>query len=204
MYYTRKLVTLAIIVMVVSCIPQLQSRAESYQDDGNTITIIRAERENGVMNKEEVLEQISSSMEVNKPCGLTKEDFVDLLSNMKYDYNGVYARNAEVIWDLEQEYQVNGLFVCGLSAYESLWCSSEPATATNNYTSQMASSGKLIRYETEEDCFRATFENLANNYLDENGRYYSGKTISSINKRYCPVNSSWSGNVASCMKMFFN
>lgn len=204
---TKKLVTFGLGLMIGSCILQFPVHAESYQDNVTMSIMAERERAKGVeslqKSKEEVFDTISYDMDINEPCRLSKEDFVDLLNNMKYDYNGVFARNAETIWELEQEYRVNALFVCGIAAYESLWCSSGPATATNNFTSQMTSSG-LIYYETEEKCFRATFENLANNYLDEDGLYYNGKNIISVNTFYCPGRYDWSSNVALCMKMFFD
>ncbi len=165
--------------------------------------------------RKRVLNQISPYMEVDKPCGLPKEEFVKILKDIKYDYNGVFARNAELIWKLEQEYQVNGIFVSGVAAWESLWCSSDNSKATNNFTSQMTEPGSanascitnecgsLIFYESEEACFRSTFKNLRENYLEKEGKYYNGNTISAVNVRFCPGPNEWSNKVAECMKMIF-
>ena len=63
---------------------------------------------------EEVIEQMDYSMDMGKPCGLSKEDFVKLMEELPYDYTGFYSRNAEFIWEMEQEYQVNAIFYCGI------------------------------------------------------------------------------------------
>ena len=41
---------------------------------------------------------------------------------------------------------------------------------------------------------------LHNNYLTEGGSYYYGKTISCVQRRYCPGSSTWVGLVYGCMK----
>lgn len=154
---------------------------------------------------EEVYAQLSSNMNVNAPCGLSKEDFINLLENMQYDYNGVFARNASYIWELEQKYKVvNALFVCGIAANESLWCSSDPAVKTNNYTSQMKKNGKLIPYESEKECFEKTFRNLANNYLVKGGKYHKGYTMNDVGKSYCKENPKWADEVCKCTQMLFD
>jgi beta-N-acetylglucosaminidase len=67
--------------------------------------------------------RISFDMDVSKPTGLSKEDFVTLVTNMKYDKTGILEKNAGVIWECCQKYNVNEIFVLGICGIESAWCS---------------------------------------------------------------------------------
>jgi hypothetical protein len=163
--------------------PFENSTSESEEDDGeNYLTL------------EEITEQISYSMNIDSPCGLSKEDFIDLLENLPYDYEGFYERNAELIWNLEQEYQVNALFVCSIVAYESGW--GQYDACLNNYTGCNGPNG-YMSFETESDGMEFTFSNLKNRYIDE-----GLTTMPSISPVYLGYESTtWADNVYSAMKM---
>lgn len=151
----------------------------------------KAEEEAKYLSKNKVFEQMNFDMEINKPCGLSKEDFVDLLQNMKYDYTGYFSRNAEFIWKMEQKYHVNGLFYCGIAGEESGW---GQHYVGNNYTGMTG-----MRFDTEEEGIEQTFSNLAENYIPK--ELY---TITQIGTKYNPVSSVWPNHVYSAMKMLFD
>lgn len=146
---------------------------------------------NSYLSKTSSFEKMNFDMEINKPCGLSKEDFVDLLQNMKYDYTGYFSRNAEFIWEMEQKYQINGLFYCGIAGEESGW---GRYYVGNNYTGQ-----KGMTFDTEEEGIEQTISNLAENYIPE-GRY----TITQIGGKYNPGSTVWPGHVYSAMTMLFD
>ena len=89
------------------------------------------------LSLEEVRKKLKRDMNISKPSGLPKEEFIKLIRNMDYDYTAVFSRNAEFIWNLAHKYQLNEIFFMGIIANESGWGGSEEAIATNNYTSQM-------------------------------------------------------------------
>lgn len=158
---------------------------------------------------EEVKKMLSKEMDVSKPSGLSKKDFVKVIRKMYYDYTGVFARNSEYVWDLAHKYRFNEIFFMGIIANESWWGSSKKALATNNFTSMMRS-GKLIPYQTERQCLEATARNLGRNYLRKDGKFYRGVTVYAVNKKYCvpgvhkdgsPYKYKWADDVYSCMKM---
>ena len=64
----------------------------------------------------------------------------------------------------------------------------------------MMSKGKLIRYSSEEEGLEAAAKLLHNKYLTAGGSYYSGKTLASVQKRFCPNSSTWVNLVYGCMK----
>ena len=81
--------------------------------------------------------KISFNMDVSKTTGLSKEDFVFLVQNMKYDKTGILEKNAAWIWECCQKYNVNEIFVLGICGIESAWCSAPQHQNTHNYSSLM-------------------------------------------------------------------
>lgn len=144
--------------------------------------------------------KISRNMDLTKLTGLSKEDFVELLSDFPYDYAGFYERNAEEIWEQSQRYQVNEIFMCGVYGLESYYGSDKRHISYHNYGSIMTRAGKLVRYASDEEGIEANYKLFANCYLSPDGKYYKGVTLDSIGNTYC--DSSWAGQVYSCMKYF--
>ena len=137
-------------------------------------------------------------MDVSERTGLRKNDFVIFMNNMKYDYSGFFAENAELIYDLCEEYELNEIFFVGLIAAESGWEIRQPHRLTNNYTSMIGGSG-MIGYPSLEEGLRESAKHLHENYLTEGGCYYHGTTISGVKVHFCPASPSWEGLVYGCM-----
>ena len=88
-----------------------------------TLNITKREAEERELQKPKYISieeiTISKDMDLTKRCGISKQDFVELMENMKVDYTGFFAENAETIYDLCEEYELNEIFFCGLIAAES-------------------------------------------------------------------------------------
>lgn len=143
--------------------------------------------------------QISRDMDLTIRCGISREDFIKLMENMKVDYSGFFAKNAGTIYDLCEKYEINEIFFCGLIAAESGWNIASSHRNTHNYISMMSSKG-LIKYSSDEEGLEAATKLLHNKYLTPGGGCYSGKTLSAVQKRFCPNSSTWVGLVFGCMK----
>ena len=144
--------------------------------------------------------KISKDMDLTKRCGISKEDFKTLMTNLKSDTTGFFENNSDTIYILCEKYEINELFFCGLIAAESGWKIATSHRNTNNYISMM-SKGKLIRYATPEEGLEAAAKLLHNKYLTEGGSYYYGKTLSCVQKRFCPNSSTWVNLVYGCMNV---
>lgn len=142
---------------------------------------------------------ISRDMDLTIRCGISREDFIKLMQNMKVDYSGFFAKNAGIIYDLCEKYEINEIFFCGLIAAESGWNIASSHRNTHNYISMMSSKG-LIKYSSDEEGLEAATKLLHNKYLTKVGSCYSGKTLSAIQKRFCPNSNTWVGLVFGCMK----
>lgn len=145
--------------------------------------------------------QISFDMDVSQTCGLSKEDFISLVENMKYDTTGILAKNAGFIWECCQKYNVNEIFVLGICGIESAWCTAPQHQNTHNYSSLM-SGGKLIPYATDEEGFEAMIKLLGERYLTPGASFYHGATITGVGRCYCNP-TSWPGKVYTCMQYVF-
>ena len=144
--------------------------------------------------------KISRDMDLTQRCGISKEDFKTLMTNLKSDTSGFFEENSDIIYDLCEKYEINEIFFCGLIAAESGWKISSNHRNTNNYISMM-SGGKLIRYSTPEEGLEAAAKLLHDKYLTEGGSCYYGKTLSAVQKRFCPNSSTWVGLVYGCMNV---
>ena len=145
--------------------------------------------------------KISFDMDVSKTTGLSKEDFVTLVTNMKYDRTGILEKNAGVIWECCQKYNVNEIFVLGICGIESAWCSAPQHQNTHNYSSLM-SGGKLISYPSDAAGFEAMIKLLGQKYLSPKGGLYHGSTITGVGKCYCNA-TTWPKKVYTCMQQVF-
>ena len=145
---------------------------------------------------EEARADLNFYMEIDKPCGLTKEAFVSIMENLPYDYVGFYERNAEFIWEMEQKYNVNAIFICGIIAIESEW--GQYDACRNNYSGLTGSgSNGYAVFETEEEGIEETFLYVINNCIS-----YDFTTIPSIAYPYTRVKvTTWDSQVYSAMQM---
>ena len=142
---------------------------------------------------------ISKDMDLTVRTGLSREDFITLMTGVKEDKKGFFEENAGLIYDICEEYQINEIFFCGLIAGESGWHIADNHRRTYNYISLM-SGGKLIKFSSVEDGLRKAAEALHNNYLTEGGRFYNGPTLSGVKTRFCPASSTWINLIYGNMK----
>lgn len=141
---------------------------------------------------------ISKNMDLTVRCGISKEDFKTLIKNLKTDTSGFFYKNSEIIYDLCEKYEINEIFFCGLIAAESGWNIVKGHRSKCNYISMMKN-GSMIKFTSEEEGLEAAAKLLHNKYLTPGGSYYRGKTLTSVQKIFCPNSSTWVGLVYGCM-----
>lgn len=137
---------------------------------------------------------ISKDMDLTVRCGITKEQFKELMQNLKYDTSGFFYENSDTIYELCQTYEINEIFFCGLIAAEAGWNINKNHRDKCNYISMM-SNGKLIRYNSPEEGLEAAAKLLHKRYLTEGGTYYQGKTLADVRKGFCPKLPKWTNLV---------
>ena len=75
--------------------------------------------------KEQLSQNLGFSMLLNKPSGLTLEQFKQILENDSNDKNNVFKDNAQYFYYVEQQYNINGIFVAAVGIHESGWGTSK-------------------------------------------------------------------------------
>ena len=142
--------------------------------------------------------KISRNMNLTKRTGLSRKDFIKLMSGVKADTSGFFEKNAGKIYDLCEKYSINEIFFCGLISAESGWNIASNHRRTHNYISLMRN-GKLISYGSVNEGLEVAAQKLHYNYLTPGGKFYHGKTLAGVKTCFCP-SSSWVGLVYGRMK----
>ena len=135
--------------------------------------------------------KISKSMNLTKRTGLSRKDFIKLMSGVRADTSGFFEKNAGKIYDLCEKYSINEIFFCGLISAESGWNIASNHRRTHNYISLMRD-GKLISYSSVNEGLEVAAQKLHYNYLTPGGKFYHGKTLAGVKTCFCP-SSSWVG-----------
>lgn len=167
--------------------------------------------------KEQLLSTLNINMKLNKPSGLTLEQFKKVLSNEK-DKNKIFENNAEYFYYIEKQYNINGIFVAAVGIHESAWGTSKIALQKNNLFGYGAYDSNPYNGAYEFSNYSESIDLLARvfvkYYLNPSGTsiyggekaigtYYNGATLSGVNKKYAS-DKNWANAVFSHMKYLYN
>lgn len=184
-------------------------------------TYINSKEENetkeSTKTKQELNSNLSFNMALNKPSGLSLEQFKKILNDSK-DKNKIFTNNSEYFYYIEKQYNINGVFVAAVGIYESAWGTSKIALQKNNlfgygaYDSNPYNGAyNFSNYSESIDLISRVFVKYYINpkgtsiYGGEKavGTYYNGSNLSGINKKYAS-DSNWANAVYSHMKYLYN
>ena len=160
---------------------------------------------------------VSINMRLNKPSGLTREDYIKIFTNNSNDKNKIFEENAEVFYELEEKYNINGLFVAAIGIHESNWGTSNIAVQKKNlfgYGSYDRDpyNGSYL-FDGYKDAIETVAKTLVKNYLNPagtaiydgefaTGAYYNGPNIEAVNVRYAS-DQNWSNRVFEIMTYLY-
>lgn len=184
-------------------------------------TYINSKEENetkgSTKTKHELNSNLSFNMALNKPSGLSLEQFKKILNDSK-DKNKIFTNNAEYFYYIEKQYNINGVFVAAVGIHESAWGTSKIALQKNNlfgygaYDSNPYNGAyNFSNYSESIDLISRVFVKYYINpkgtsiYGGEKavGTYYNGSNLSGINKKYAS-DSNWANAVYSHMQYLYN
>ena len=146
--------------------------------------------------------------DINRRSGFTAEEFNEIiaktLSNVGHTDSAFYGAG-QALKDVEDVYNINGLFLLGIGSEESAWGTYGPAKRRNNYMgmgpvkNRASENGRAI-FNSTYDCFWCTGRNLRENYFNS-----SLTSIYSVGYKYCsPTAEEWADNVTSHMNKYRN
>ena len=160
---------------------------------------------------------LNKDMALNSPSGLTKDDFVKVLSRHSEDENHIFENNAKLFYDMENRYNINGIFLAAIGIHESNWGRSEISIRKKNLfgygsydESPFASSYTFDSYEYGIELVAKV---LVKYYLNEEGTsiydgetavgtHYNGPTVEGVNIKYAS-DPEWADKVFAIMKSLY-
>ena len=156
---------------------------------------------------------LSFDMALNKPSGFSLEQFKIALSDSK-DVNKVFEQNAEYFYYIEEQYNINGIFVASIGIHESAWGTSRIAKNKYNLFGYGAYDSNPYNGAYSFSSYSESIDLLARvlvkYYLNPkgtliydgqvaSGKYYNGSTVSAVNKKYA-TDKNW----ANCVYKFMD
>ena len=169
-------------------------------------------------SKSELLSGLSKNMILNKPSGLTLDQFKKVLSNNSQDKNKIFENNAEYFYYAEKQYNINGIFVAAIGIHESAWGTSKIALDKRNLFGYGASDsnpyGNAKVFGTYAEGIDLVSRVLVKYYLNlagtsiydgevANGKYYNGATLAGVNQKYAS-DKNWNNGVYEWMSYLYN
>ena len=160
--------------------------------------------------------KLSFNMALNKPSGLSLEQFKKVLTDSK-DVNNIFSENAEYFYYIEQQYNINGIFVAAIGIHESAWGTSKIAQNKKNlfgygaYDSSPYSSS--YSFDTYAEGIDLIARVLVKYYLNPSGtaiyngetasgKYYNGNTLTGVNTKYA-TDKNWANGVYKHMEYLY-
>lgn len=168
--------------------------------------------------KEELSQDLGFSMLLNKKSGLTLEQFKKVLENDPSDKNNIFKDNAEYFYYVEQQYNINGLFVAAVGIHESAWGTSSISQTKKNLFGYGAydrdPSGNAMPFENYSEGIDLVARVFVKYYLNPAGTdiyngekavgtYYKGATLTAVNKSYA-TDKNWANGVYRWMMYLYN
>lgn len=162
--------------------------------------------------------KIEKNIKLNKKSGLTVDDFKKILSNNENDKYKVFQDNAEYFYYIEQQYNINGVFVAAIGIHESAWGTSKLAQNKKNLFGYGAYDRNAYSSAYKYDEYSASIDMIARvltkHYLNPKGtkiydgetatgRFYYGSTIKAVNTKYA-TDKNWENAVYSWMNYLYN
>ena len=160
--------------------------------------------------------KLNFNMSLNKPSGLTLEQFKKILTDSK-DKNKIFEQNAEYFYYIEQQYNINGVFVAAIGIHESAWGTSKIAKQKKNLFGYGAYDSNpyngAYTFNEYSECIDLLARVLVKYYLNPKGTsiyngetavgtYYSSPTVSGVNNKYAS-DKNWANKVYSYMEYLY-
>ena len=163
------------------------------------------------------IKKLSFDMELNKPSGLSLEQFKKVLTDSK-DVNKVMENNAEYFYYIEEQYNINGLFVAAVAIHESGWGTSKISKNKYNLFGYGAYDSNPYNGAYEFSDYSESIDLIARVFVKyylnpkgtaiyggevASGKYYNGSTLTGVNTKYA-TDKNWANAVYKHMEYLYN
>ncbi len=154
---------------------------------------------------QEILLKVNIDIPLNKPSGLTLDDYKEIFNNLPEDEYSIFKNNYTEFYYAEKNYNINGLALAAIAIHESSWGASEISSDTKNlfgYGSyDNAPVNSQIEFISYSEGIDSVAKDLVKYYINPFGTiiysneramatFYNGSTLNGINKLYT-TDSNW-------------
>lgn len=165
-----------------------------------------------------ILINVNIDMQLNKPSGLTLNDYQKIFTNISSDTNKIFEENYVSFYNAEKKYNINGIFLASIAAHESAWGTSQIASEKKNLFGYGSYDETPYESSFEFTDYSEGIENVAKSlvkyYLNPVGTkiydgetaaawYFNGPTLKGVNTRYAS-DPDWNEKVFTYMQTFYN
>ena len=169
-------------------------------------------------SREDLISTLNFDMELNKPSGLTLDQFRKVLTGNSGDTQNVLADNAEYFYYIERQYNINGIYIAAMAIHEGGWGTSKIANDKKNLFGYGAYDsnpyGGAYSFGTYAEGIDLVARMLVKYYLNPagtiiyegevaSGSYYNGPTLSGVNTRYAS-DPNWANAVFKWMQYLYD
>ena len=182
-------------------IEELQSQIIDLQIDNEILeiedTVNQIEEE--ILEIEEEIPPITyNTNNIAHKSGYTAEQFDAIINKVFTDMNKEITSMTTIgdsLYTIEQEYDVNGLYLLGIASLESGWGTSGLATKSNNIYGLLGR-----KFNSVDECTEYMGRWIQSEYIDK-----GYDTLDKIQTKYCPNGGSkWINDVTWCMNRYIN
>ncbi len=167
---------------------------------------------------QKILLKININMELNKPSGLTLNDYKKIFTGLSKDTNNIFQDHYAVFYNMEKKYKINGIFLASMAIHESAWGTSQISLEKKNLFGYGSYDETPYESSFEFSSYSEGIETVAKSlvkyYLNPSGTkiydgetaagwYYNGPTLSGVNTRYAS-DEEWHTKVYSFMELLYN
>ena len=179
----------------------------------------KEEKQTNITQKDssELNSKLDFNIALNQPSGLSLEQFKKVLTDER-DVNKIFENNAQYFYYIEQQYNINGLYIAAIGIHESAWGTSELAKNKNNLFGYGAYDSNPYNGAYQFSDYAESIDLLARvmvkYYLNSKGTkiygneialgtYYNGATLTGVNTKYAS-DKNWANKVYNYMKLLYN
>lgn len=168
--------------------------------DGSKLTSAALNPEIAAKNRiQKIMLTLSFDMPLNKKSGLTLEDFKKVLSGNVADKNKIFENNAENFYNIEQTYNINGIFLAAVGIHESAWGTSTISLEKKNLFGYGAYDrdpyNSAYDFEEYKEGIELVAKVFTKYYINPKGTdiyegqkaeadHYNGSNLEGVNKKY--------------------
>lgn len=168
--------------------PQINVQLAETEIEIENQEIVTVERQEITNRSKTDRKEVVKNYIVNDETDLRIKSNMSIEEYQKMLENTALYEIAESLYNAEQKFGVNGLYLMGLACLESSYGNSNFAKNRNNifgWNAVDSNPGKASRFTSKSECVMFVAEKLSYNYLSEDGCYFEGYTAKDIDKHYC-------------------